>query len=106
MFGPPVWGTGVRFLARLAAALLAAILLGPGGDGGYPGCDNSGYVDFQHRLAQREWLRKNLREADVQMHLGRPECVENYGLLSFWRYQGGRTVIFDASGQVIGWRNF
>jgi len=91
--------------AAVVAGLLVAALLVPGGAGA-PECDNSGYADFGHRVYQREWLRKNLRASDVRMHLGEPDCVNSYGLLSFWRYPGSRTVIFDASGQVIGWENF
>jgi hypothetical protein len=95
----------VKVLATLSAALLSAVLVVPGGEWG-GGCDGSGYADFQHRVTQRRWLRKNLRETDVRMRLGEPDCVESYGLLSFWRYPGARTIIFDASGQVIGWQNF
>lgn len=95
----------MRILATLAAALLSAVLVVPGGDWGGR-CDDSGYADFQHRKLQRHWLHKNLRESDVRMRLGEPECVQSTGLLSFWRYPGQRMVIFDASGQVIGWENF
>jgi hypothetical protein len=57
-------------------------------------------------LAQTRWLRKNLAKSEVRFHCGEPDRVDNYGLLAFWRYPGGRTIIFDASGRVTGWENF
>ncbi|MFH0810961.1 MAG: hypothetical protein V2A77_10935 [Pseudomonadota bacterium] len=71
-----------------------------------PSAADSAYVDFDHRLSQRRWLRKSLSRSEVRMHLGNPECVNSYGLLTFWRYPGQRAVIFDSSGYVIGWENF
>jgi hypothetical protein len=91
-------------LATLLAALLTVALVVPGGQPCAPGREGS--AEFEQRVSERRWLRKWLHESEVRMHFGEPERVDAYGLLSFWRYPGPRTVIFDSSGRVIGWENF
>lgn len=90
----------------LLAGLLAVALVVPESDFCAPTRGDSAYCDFKQRVAERRWLRKWLHETEVRMHFGEPERVDSFGLLSFWYYPGERTVIFDASGRVIGWRNF
>jgi hypothetical protein len=101
-----------RRLAQLAGAALAAglgvvVLVVPGGEP--PDQDHQGArcPKLEQRVSERTyWLHKWLEKSDVRLRLGEPERVDDYGLLSFWRYPCARTIIFDGSGRVIGWENF